>query len=181
MEVLQAAATYVAELLNPATRVAHEMMLIGRRHIRSNNSWMHNSERLVKGKNRCTAMVNPADAARLNLQEGHSVRVRSRVGEITLPVEISNDVMPSVVSIPWGDAVSPSVQGARRYEAWLAPLKDALGPKRVALVLGAEGAGLRPNTREHCDALARLPITGAIDSLNVSNAAAIALYAASVG
>jgi 23S rRNA (guanosine2251-2'-O)-methyltransferase len=59
-------------------------------------------------------------------------------------------------------------------------LKDALGPKRVALVLGAEGPGMRPNTREHCDALARLPISDAVESLNVSNAAAVALYAASV-
>jgi len=58
-------------------------------------------------------------------------------------------------------------------------LKDALGPRQVALVLGAEGPGLRPNTREHCDALARLPITDAVESLNVSNAAAVALYAAS--
>ena len=59
-------------------------------------------------------------------------------------------------------------------------LKEALGSPRIALVLGAEGAGMRHNTRDHCDALARLPIRDSIESLNVSNAAAVALYAASV-
>ena len=59
-------------------------------------------------------------------------------------------------------------------------IKAALGPKRVALVLGAEGPGMRANVRDHCDALARLPVSAAMESLNVSNAAAVALYAASV-
>jgi len=59
-------------------------------------------------------------------------------------------------------------------------LKDALGPPRVALILGAEGPGMRHNIREHSDALAKLPISSEMESLNVSNAAAVALYAASV-
>ena len=59
-------------------------------------------------------------------------------------------------------------------------LAEAVGPRRIALVLGAEGEGMRQNTESHCDALARLPISERIESLNVSNAAAIALYAARV-
>ena len=60
-------------------------------------------------------------------------------------------------------------------------LADALGPEKIALVLGAEGPGMRSNVRDHCDALARLPLRDAMESLNVSNAAAVALYAASEG
>jgi len=79
-----------------------EFTVIGRRHVRSNNSWMHNSHRLVKGKTRCTVMLHPDDAAHLDLHEAEMVRVSSRVGSIELPVEITDSVMPGVVSIPHG-------------------------------------------------------------------------------
>ena len=76
--------------------------LIGRRHVRDNNSWMHNYRRLVKGKARCTLQVNPDDAQREGWQEGEVLCIRSRVGEIEAPVEISSDIMPGVVSLPHG-------------------------------------------------------------------------------
>ena len=78
------------------------LMLIGRRQLRSNNSWMHNSERLVKGKPQCTILMHPADAAQRQLAKGEKVVVRSRVGSIVVPVEISDEMMPGVVSIPHG-------------------------------------------------------------------------------
>ena len=83
------------------------MVLIGRRHLRSNNSWMHNVETLVRGKERCTAHVHPDDAARLGLVDGAPARVSSRVGSVEVPVEITDAVMPGVVSIPhgWGHDV----------------------------------------------------------------------------
>lgn len=89
----------------PATAVYEtngELLLIGRRQLRSNNSWMHNSERLVKGKPLCTILMNPADAAHRELANGQNVRVRSRVGSIVLPIEVSDEMMPGVVSIPHG-------------------------------------------------------------------------------
>ncbi len=79
-----------------------EMVLIGRRELRSNNSWMHNSERLVRGKNRCTLMIHPSDASKKGILEGSSVRVNSRVGSVELPAEITENIMPGVVSIPHG-------------------------------------------------------------------------------
>ena len=90
----------------PATAAVHEtngdLLLIGRRHLRSNNSWMHNSERLVKGKPLCTILMHPTDAAHRELMNGQKVLVRSKVGSIVLPIEISNEMMPGVVSIPHG-------------------------------------------------------------------------------
>jgi len=79
-----------------------EFSLIGRRHVRSNNSWLHNSLPLVKGKNRCTAIMNSIDAQALAVQEGDLLSVKSRVGQITIPVEISDDIMQGVLSIPHG-------------------------------------------------------------------------------
>ncbi|VAW25707.1 Formate dehydrogenase-O, major subunit, partial [hydrothermal vent metagenome] len=76
--------------------------LIGRRHLRSNNSWMHNSNRLVKGKNRCTLLINSDDANSLNLKENQLVKVTSDVGQVKLPIEITTSIMPGVVSIPHG-------------------------------------------------------------------------------
>ena len=76
--------------------------LIGRRHLRDCNSWMHNSEILMKGKNRCTAMINSTDAQKLDLQDGQTVRVVSRVGSVELPVEITGNIARGVVSIPHG-------------------------------------------------------------------------------
>ena len=85
-----------------------QMVLIGRRDLRSNNSWMHNLPKLVSGPPRCTALVHPDDARRLGLTDGEPVRVASRVGEIELPAEVTDDVMPGVVSIPhgWGHGAS---------------------------------------------------------------------------
>jgi anaerobic selenocysteine-containing dehydrogenase len=78
------------------------LLLIGRRRLRSNNSWMHNSERLVKGKLQCTILMHPADAAQRQLSAGQKALVRSRVGSIVVAVEVSDEMMPGVVSIPHG-------------------------------------------------------------------------------
>jgi anaerobic selenocysteine-containing dehydrogenase len=78
------------------------IVLIGRRQLRSNNSWMHNLPALVKGKDRCTVWVNPDDAERLGLADGGEARVSSAAGELTAPVEVTAEIMAGVVSIPHG-------------------------------------------------------------------------------
>lgn len=78
------------------------LRLVGRRQLRSNNSWMHNMSVLVKGEERCTLLVNPVDAAELGLEDGSSALVASRVGKVTVPVEVTGDMMKGVVSLPHG-------------------------------------------------------------------------------
>jgi anaerobic selenocysteine-containing dehydrogenase len=91
-----------ASLARAADRDDGSLVLIGRRHLRSNNSWMHNIGTLVKGKARCTLQVNPADAVRIGLQDGHAARVSSRTGTLVAPVELTDAVAPGVVSLPHG-------------------------------------------------------------------------------
>ncbi len=78
------------------------LLLIGRRDLRSMNSWLHNLPSLAKGRPRCTLQLHPSDAARLGLEEGGTARVTSRVGSLTAPVELTDRLMPGVVSLPHG-------------------------------------------------------------------------------
>ncbi|WP_040494852.1 molybdopterin-dependent oxidoreductase [Ilumatobacter nonamiensis] len=78
------------------------LVLVGRRHLRSNNSWMHNINVLVKGAPRCTLQVHPDDAVALGLAHGGAARVTSRVGHVVAPVEVTDSIRPGVVSLPHG-------------------------------------------------------------------------------
>ncbi len=83
-------------------RPAPSLELVGRRELRSNNSWMHNCPSLVTGRERCTLRMHPADAASRGLAAGQTVEVRSRVGSIRVPLEVTDEMMPGVVSLPHG-------------------------------------------------------------------------------
>lgn len=79
-----------------------DLQLIGRRDPRTNNSWFHNSHRMVKGKDRCLALIHPQDAESRQLSNGDLAKVSSRVGSIRIPVAISDEMKPGVISIPHG-------------------------------------------------------------------------------
>lgn len=78
------------------------IVLVGRRHVRSNNSWMHNLTILTKGRNRCTLQIHPDDADRLGIRDGEPALVASRVGEVLIDAEVTDGIRPGVVSIPHG-------------------------------------------------------------------------------
>jgi len=81
---------------------ADGLLLVGRRHLRSNNSWMHNIPTLVKGRDHCTLLVHPDDAGRLGVAGGRAAAVTSAVGTIEVTVEVSDEIMPGTVSLPHG-------------------------------------------------------------------------------
>jgi len=102
-----APALLVADLLRvkedlSSHEVVESLLLIGRRDIRTNNSWSHNSKRLVKGKNRCTVLINPQDMTAHGLKNGEIIGIKSRTGNLKIQVEETTDMMPGVVSIPHG-------------------------------------------------------------------------------
>ena len=111
------------------------LVLIGRRSLRSANSWLHNSLRLVKGKPRCTLMVHPDDAAARGLGAGDTVRLASRTGAVTVPIELTDEIMRGVVSLPhgWGHhrdgtrmAVAAAHAGASANDVTDSQFVDAL-------------------------------------------------------
>jgi anaerobic selenocysteine-containing dehydrogenase len=130
-DVPRLVAALVADVGDGAGR---PLVLVGRRHVRSNNSWMHNVAVLVKGRDRCTLQVHPDDAERIGLAEGAPATVRSRVGEVVAPVEITTDIRPGVVSLPhgWG------------HDAGGADLSVAAGRPGVNANLLTDGSEIDP-------------------------------------
>ncbi|HLY37767.1 MAG TPA: molybdopterin dinucleotide binding domain-containing protein, partial [Candidatus Binatia bacterium] len=107
----------VARLRAGLDREPATMVLIGRRDLRSNNSWMHNVELLVKDGARSAMLLHPDDAAALGLRDGGTARVTSRADTVDVPVEVTDEIMPGVVSIPhgWGhDLPGVELRVARR-------------------------------------------------------------------
>jgi len=112
-----------------------QLLLIGRRHLRSNNSWMHNSARLVKGKPRHQLLMNPDDLESRELFDGQLVEVSSASGSVSVEVAASKDMMPGVVSLPHGFghgrtgarlSVANQVAGASANDVTDADLTDTL-------------------------------------------------------
>jgi anaerobic selenocysteine-containing dehydrogenase len=114
-----------------------DLILIGRRQLRSNNSWLHNSARLMKGEDRCTARLHPDDADARGLVAGQTVRVTSAVGAIEVPLEVSDEMRPGVVSIPHGFGHSrPGVGWSRAAAHAGASVNDITDPSVVDRLTG---------------------------------------------
>jgi anaerobic selenocysteine-containing dehydrogenase len=118
----------------PSSTDGGDLLLIGRRHQRDNNSWMHNSERLVRGRPRHHLLMHPDDLRSRGLDDGAPVRVTSRIGEVTVEVRATDEMMRGVVSLPHG--YGHKAQGARMAVAAGVPgasVNDLTDPERLDL------------------------------------------------
>ncbi len=125
-------------------RPTEPLVLISRRQMRSNNSWMHNYSRLMRGKDRCTLLIHPEDVVTHDLEGSTEVEVTSRVGSIVVPLEVSREVMPGVVSLPhgWGHH-RPEIQLSTAAQHPGASINDLTDPQRLdALSNNAALSGL---------------------------------------
>ncbi len=133
------------ELGSEPGRPADRLVLIGRRHLRSNNSWMHNSERLVKGPPRCTLLIHPDDAKAKGLTDGAPAKVSTKTGSITIPVEVTDDMMRGVVSVPhgWGHNRAGSRLRIAEQHAGES-VNDILDPARIDSLSGTSALTGQP-------------------------------------
>ena len=118
-------------------RAAGALLLIGRRQLRNKNSWLHNSPRLMKGPDRCTLIMHPSDAAARGLTDGQRVDVRSAIGGVTVPNEVTGAIMPGVVSLPHG--FGHAKPGTRQAVANVHPgasVNDVTDAQRVDALTG---------------------------------------------
>ncbi len=148
-QVHLAPAEYLADLARLERKLAPngQLVMIGRRHLRSNNSWMHNSERLVKGHARCTLLIHPEDATSRGLTDGGNAKVSTRKGAIELPVEVTDTMMRGVVSVPhgWGH----NKPGTRLRVAESVPgvsVNDIIDPERIDVLSGTSALTGQPVT-----------------------------------
>ena len=139
---------------------APDLVLIGRRQLRGNNSWMHNSARLMRGPDRCTLLMNEVDAAARDIREGDLVEIESAAGTIRVPCEITADLMPGVVSLPHGFGhARPGVGASVAREHPGASYNDLTDPSRLDNLTGNAALNglpvtVRPSARRDPEALA---------------------------
>lgn len=119
----------------PSKDADFPLVMIGRRQVRSHNSWTQNAARLVKGRNRCTVQMHPSDASALQITEGQEVQIQSAVGQVALPAEITEDLAPGVVSIPqgWGQRQG-QLQAATRVQT--VSINDLTDDSRIDPISG---------------------------------------------
>jgi anaerobic selenocysteine-containing dehydrogenase len=159
-QILRDDVTRLASTLDAVTSDGAPLQLIGRRALRSNNSWMHNSERLVRGRNRCTLQMHPADAEAAGVCDGDEVRVTSRVGSVVAPAEITDAVMLGVVSLPhgWGHGRSGTRLPTANAHAGVS-INDLTDDQRIDTLTGNAGfSGVPVSVALHARAVATAPV-----------------------